>query len=66
MPEDLSRLQVSSLKDPYREIAWLFTRVSVQYSTTTIPRLTLYILHFTVHENVVFDWENIISNEIFA
>jgi hypothetical protein len=48
IPQDLSRIQVSSLKDPYREIAWIFTRITGQDSTTTIPRLALYILHFTV------------------
>jgi hypothetical protein len=50
MPEDLSNIQVSLLKNPYREITWIFTRVVGQESTTTIPRLALYILHFTVHE----------------
>jgi hypothetical protein len=25
MLEDISRIQVSSLKNPYKEIAWLFT-----------------------------------------
>jgi hypothetical protein len=43
MPEDLSRIHVSSLKDPYREISWFFTRVMGQDSTTTIPPLALYI-----------------------
>jgi hypothetical protein len=28
--------------------------------------LALYILHFTVHENTIFDWAKIISNEITA
>jgi hypothetical protein len=32
----------------------------------TIPRLALYILHFIVHENAIFDWEKIISNEVSA
>jgi hypothetical protein len=26
----------------------------------------LYILHFTVHENAIFDWEKNISNEVSA
>jgi hypothetical protein len=64
IPQDLSRIQVSSLKDPYREMDWIFTRITGQYSTKTIPRFSLYILHFTIHENVVFDWAKIISNEI--
>jgi hypothetical protein len=66
MLKDLSRIQVSSLKDPYQEIAWLFTRVTGQDSTKTIPWLALYILYFVVHEDVIFDWKKIISNEISA
>jgi len=63
--EDLSRIQVSSLKDAYRETAWLFTRVT-SHDSTTIPRLALYILYFTIHEDVVFYWAKIISNEFSA
>jgi hypothetical protein len=37
MPEDISRIQVISLKDPYKEIAWLFTRFVGQDSIETIP-----------------------------
>jgi hypothetical protein len=44
----------------------LFDRVVGQDSTTNIPRSELYILHFTVHENTIFDWEKIISNEVIA
>jgi hypothetical protein len=62
--KDLSRIQVISLKYPYREIAWLFTRVTGQDSIITIPRLALYILYFTVDEDAIFYWEKIISNEI--
>ena len=45
MSEDLSRIQVSSLNDHYREIAWLFTRVTGQDSIATILQLALYILY---------------------
>jgi hypothetical protein len=55
---------VISLKDPYKEIAWLFTRFVGQDSIETIPWLELYILHFIVHENVIFDQAKIISNEL--
>ena len=55
--KDLSKIQVSSLKDPYREIAFLFTRVIGRDFIATIPRLALNILHFTVHENAIFEWE---------
>ena len=64
MTEDISKIQVSSLKNPYKEISWLFTRIVGQDSTEMIHRLALYILHFIVHENTIFDWANIISNEI--
>jgi hypothetical protein len=64
MPEDLSSIQVSLLKNPYKEMAWLFARVVGQESTATIPRLALYILHFTIHEKTIFDWEKIISGEL--
>jgi hypothetical protein len=30
MRDDLSKIQVNSLKNPYKEIAWLFTRVTGQ------------------------------------
>jgi hypothetical protein len=66
MPQDISNIQVSSLKNPYREIAWIFSRVSGQYSTTTIPRLALYILHFIGHEQVIFDWEDHIWRNFFS
>jgi hypothetical protein len=61
MLKDLSNIQVSSFKNPYKEIAWLFIRVTYQESTTTIPR---YILYFTVHEKAIFDWAKIISIQI--
>jgi hypothetical protein len=64
MPEDISRIQVSSLKNPYRELAWIFTRITGQESMTTIPWLALYILYFTIHEEAIFDWGKIISSEI--
>ena len=59
--EDISKSQVSLLKNPYREIACIFTRVTGQESTSTIPRLSLYILYFTIHEQAFFDWVKIIS-----
>jgi hypothetical protein len=52
------------LKDPYREIAWNFTRITGQDSMTTIPRLVLYILRFIFNGDVIFDLEKIISNEV--
>jgi hypothetical protein len=62
--EDLSNIQVCSLKNPYREMAWLFARITGQESTTIVPKLALYILYFSIHENAIFDWSRIISSEL--
>jgi hypothetical protein len=48
IPEDITRIQVDSFKNPFREIAWLFTRLIGQESTATISCIILYILYFTV------------------
>jgi hypothetical protein len=67
MPKDLSSIQVSLLKNPYKEMAWIFARVAGQESTATIPRLALYILHFTIHEKTIFDWEKLfLENYLFS
>jgi len=66
MPEDISIIQISSLKNTYKEIAWLFTWIASQDSTETIPWLTLYILHFVVHEYAIFEWDKIILNETIS
>jgi hypothetical protein len=36
VPEDITRIQVDSFKNPFQEIAWLFTRMTGQESTATI------------------------------
>jgi hypothetical protein len=64
MPEDLSAIQVSLLKKPYQEMAWLFSRVAGKESTATIPHLVLYILYFSIHKKAIFDWAKIISGEL--
>jgi hypothetical protein len=64
VPKDITSLQVSSFRNPFREIAWLFTRLTGQESTTTLSRMTLYILYFTVNEQANFDWGKLISHEI--
>jgi hypothetical protein len=64
VPEDITRLQVSSFRNPFREIAWLFTRITGQESTTSISRMILYILYFTVKEQAIFYWGKLISIEI--
>jgi hypothetical protein len=57
-PEDMTRIQVDSFKNPFREISLLFARMTGKESTVTISRMILYILYFTVKEKVIFDWEN--------
>jgi hypothetical protein len=64
IPEDITRLQVGSFKNPFREIAWIFTRITGQETTTNISQMILYILYFTVKEHAIFDWGKLISIEI--
>jgi hypothetical protein len=64
VPKDITKIQVDSFKNPFQEITWLFTRLTVQEITTTISRTSLYILYFTVKEKDIFDWGKSISIEI--
>jgi hypothetical protein len=64
MSKDLSLIQVSHLKKPYKEIAWFLARILGLESTAAIPRLALYILYYSVQGKRVFDWSRIISTEI--
>jgi hypothetical protein len=50
IPEDITRLQVILFKNPFQEIAWLFTRIMGQENTASISRMILYILYFTIKE----------------
>jgi hypothetical protein len=53
--EDITRLQAGSFKNPFQEIAWIFTRVTGQETTTSISCMILYILYFMVKEQAIFD-----------
>jgi hypothetical protein len=64
VPEDITSLQVSSFRNPFWEIAWLFTRITGHKSTTTISLMVLYILYFKVKEQAIFYWGKLISLEI--
>jgi hypothetical protein len=64
VPEDITRLQVSSFRNPFREIAWLFMRIMGHEFTTRISYMILYILYFTVKEQAIFDSGKLISIEI--
>jgi hypothetical protein len=64
VPKDIARLQVSSFRNTFWEIAWLFTRIMGQASTTNISYIIIYILYFTVKEQYIFDWGNLNSIEL--
>jgi hypothetical protein len=61
---DITRIQVDSLKNPYQEIAWLFTRITGQENIASISRMVLCVLYFTVQEKIIFDWGKLISIKI--
>jgi hypothetical protein len=63
-PQDMAILQVSAFKNLFRQIAWLFTRITRQESATDISRMILYILYFTVKEQAIFHCGKLISIEI--
>jgi hypothetical protein len=54
VPEDITRIQVNSFKNPFREITWLFMRLTGQENSATISRMIIYILNLTVKENLIF------------
>ena len=60
MSKDLSTIQVSQLRKPYQEMVWHFSRVVGQELTSTVPRLALYILCFSIQEKGIFYWSKII------
>jgi hypothetical protein len=62
--EDITRLQASSFRNPFQEIAWLFTRITGHASTTSISYIIIYIFYFTVKEQYIFDWGKLISIEL--
>jgi hypothetical protein len=64
VPIDITRIQDDSLKNHYREIAWLFTRVVGQVNTSSISQMILYILYFIVQEKAIFDRGKLISIKI--
>jgi hypothetical protein len=55
VPEDITKLQVSSFRNPFREISWIFTRITGHASTTSISHIIIYILYFKVKEQFIFD-----------
>jgi hypothetical protein len=66
IPKDITRLQVGSFKNPFQEIEWIFTRITVQETMTSISQMILYILYLTVKEHAIFYWGKLISIEIYS
>jgi hypothetical protein len=66
VPEHITSLNVSSFRNPFHEIVWLFTRITRQDSTATVSRMALYILYFIVKEQAIFYWGKLISHEIHS
>jgi hypothetical protein len=64
IPKHIIRLQVNLFKNPFQEIAWLFTRVKGQKSIASIYHMILYILYFTIKDQAIFYWGKPISIEI--
>jgi hypothetical protein len=62
--EDITWLQVSSFRNPFREIAWLVRIITGQASTSSISHIIIYILYFTVKEKYIFNWGKLISIEL--
>jgi hypothetical protein len=64
IPVDVTKIQVDSLKNPYREITWLFTIIAGQENIASISQMILYVLYFTVQKKDIFGWGKLISIEI--
>jgi len=45
-------------------MAWLFSKTIWQESTATVPKISLYILYLSIHENVIFELARIISSDL--
>jgi hypothetical protein len=59
-----SRIEVNLLKYPYREFAWLFSRILGLESTMFVTRNVIYAMHYALHEKAIIDWGYLISSEI--
>jgi hypothetical protein len=64
MPTNTTHIDICLLFEPYWDFSWLFSCLVGQDTTSYILRYVLYVLHFSVRMKVVFDWDEIISNEI--
>jgi hypothetical protein len=60
-----SRIEVNSLKYPYREFAWLFAHIIGLESTMFVSRNFIYAMHCALHEKTIMDWGCLVLSEIF-
>jgi hypothetical protein len=60
----ISRIEVTSLKYPYREFVWLFSYIIGLESTAFVPRNIIYDLHYALHEKSIIDRGYLISSEV--
>jgi len=61
---DASRIEVTTLKYPFKKFAWLFIHVIGLESTLFISINIIYSMHYSFHEKSIIDWGYLISNEI--
>jgi hypothetical protein len=59
-----SRIEVNLLKYPYKEFAWLFSRILGLETTMFVTINVIYAMHYALHEKSIIDWGYLISNEI--
>jgi hypothetical protein len=51
----MSKIEVSSLKYPYKEFSWFFPYNWIGIHDLCAKNI-VYILHFVVHEDALIDW----------
>ena len=51
-----TQVEVCSLKYPYKEFTWLFSRIIGQESMNSLPKYIVYIFYHSIHENAVILW----------
>jgi hypothetical protein len=57
-------IEVTLLKYPYKEFAWLFSCIIGIESTISVPINIIYAMNFTLHEKAIIGWGYLISSEV--
>jgi hypothetical protein len=58
------QVEVCSLKYAYKEFVCIFSKIIALYSMALVPKYIVYILHHSIHEKAMVEWDCIISNEV--